>query len=105
MPAIGRLDGVSGRKRGSRNKKSLTIQEKALQLGINPLEVVLHFAAGHHSYLDLPPISSEMRLKAALELLPYFYPKHAQIQVNTTVQNPLRDPCQELSDEELREDD
>lgn len=82
---------TGGRKRGSRNKSSLSILEKAQKLNIDPLEILLCFAAGDWKSLGYESektivrskdveneqyvIEPSTRMRAAAEACQYLYPK------------------------------
>lgn len=104
MAGLGRRDGVSGRRKGSPNKKTLALMEKAQALGIDPFEILLLFAKGDCVALGYPPgsIDPVSRLKAASDACQYLYPKRKAIQLDDG-RNPAEDPLPGLSDEELDE--
>jgi hypothetical protein len=81
----------AGRKKGTPNRKTHEAQELAKKLGIDPFEILLHFAAGNWEKLgytsprrivsagmgvtiEIDQISPEMRVKAALEASKYVRP-------------------------------
>jgi hypothetical protein len=77
----------SGRKKGTPNKNTLPLEQKAQKLGIEPFEVLLLFAKGDVvglGYSDLIPdyptignmvITPDQRLRAAIAACQYLYPK------------------------------
>ncbi len=82
----------SGRKKGTRNKESIPLWEKAKELGIDPFEVLLHFTNGNWKQLgypgptetkylrdgtsyESPIITPDMRLRASSEACQYIHPK------------------------------
>jgi hypothetical protein len=114
MAGRGRHDGV-GRQKGTPNKKSLALLERAQALGVDPFEVLLRFAKGDWQGLgyDSPTeiimtktgpmekdrITPDHRLSAASQACQYLYPKRKAIEVT---EKPDEDrPLQYLSNEEL----
>lgn len=100
----------SGRKKGSINKKSVLLIEKAQGLGIDPFEILLYFAAGDWKALGYAKektdsgqylIEPSVRMKAAGEACQYIHPKLKQIE--STIKRDLIEerPLKDLSDEEL----
>lgn len=88
----------AGRKKGTPNKDSLPLEQKAKELGIDPFEILLRFAAGdweglgydNECYISenaggstkigytIPP---ELRSKAAAEASQYLYPKKKALEI------------------------
>lgn len=117
MAGHGRRDGKSGRKKGSPNKKSLPLAAKAQELGVDPFEILLLFAAGDWDKLGYASetftiyskdfsneeytIQPSVRAKAAAEACQYLHPKRKAIEIREG--KDLTDPCEEYSDEELDE--
>ena len=66
----------SGKKKGTPNKASLRVAEKAALLGIDPATVLLFFAAGRWQELGYTQdvITPEMRIKAAGDVMKYIAP-------------------------------
>lgn len=85
-----------GRPKGSQNKIKTAASEIADKLGINPLEVLLYFAANDWESLDydgptitrviegqaveIERISPETRLNAAKEAVKYMYPTQKAVE-------------------------
>ena len=92
---------TGGRQKGTPNKKTQEAQELAEKLGINPLEILLHFAAGNYQELGLvehkeirtkdgavifePTISPELRQKSAKDACEYLVPKLKAIEHSGSV--------------------
>lgn len=79
---MGKVPG-SGRKKGSRNRRTFDAQELARRLDVDPLEVLLLAAKGDKKRLKLKKddtISLEDRLYAARAAAPYLYPKKKAIE-------------------------
>lgn len=75
-PGIPRTPG-SGRRKGTPNKASLKVEEKAALLGIDPTTVLLFFAAGRWQELgcaSADEVTMDHRLKASSELMKYIAP-------------------------------
>lgn len=100
----------SGRKKGTTNKNSLPLKEKAQALGVDPFEILLHFASGNWKALGYEDeknlageylIQPQVRMKAAGDACQYLHPKLKQ--VDAVIKNsPLDDrPLEHMSDEEL----
>lgn len=109
----------SGRKRGQPNKASLPLLEKARELGIDPFEILLKFAAEDWKGLGYPArtkisytsagiefeefiIKPELRGKCAAEACQYIHAKRKSIE--TTVDASLLEKVKEMeskSEEEL----
>lgn len=86
-----------GRKKGTPNKKSTLIEEKCKELGCDPAEILMRFCLNDEKGLgytgprikmapggvviEEPWITSEMRLKAASELMEYLYAKRKAVEV------------------------
>ncbi len=107
---------AGGRKKGTPNKKTEALLDKAKALGIDPFEVVLLFAKGDWKSLGydnecwfketaegevkmgyvIPP---ELRAKMAADACQYLHPKRKAIEIRPALD--LDDPCDDLSDEEL----
>lgn len=107
-----------GRRKGTPNKKAIPLAEKAQALGIDPFEILLHFAAGDWKTLGYESetvikyskdfqneeytIQPAVRAKAAAEACQYLHPKRKAIEVKDT-RDLSEDPCEEYTDEELDE--
>lgn len=81
----------AGRKKGTPNKKTQELRDLAEQLGVNPFQILLHFAAGDWQALGYPDatvtkvtqngvftedrISPELRSSSAREACKYLYPQ------------------------------
>ncbi len=106
----------SGRKKGTPNKSSLPLKEKAEKLGIDPYEVLLLFASGDWKKLGYDAekvikyskdcqneeftIQPAVRAKAAGEACKYLYPTLKSTEGTVKVLTPDR-PLKYLTDEEL----
>ena len=95
-----RAPGV-GRKKGTPNKNSFNAIEIAEKLGVNPLEILLRFAAGdwknlgyeNECYFSEKPdgsvkmgyvITPEVRTKAASEATKYLFPQRKAVEVSNS---------------------
>lgn len=88
---------TGGRKKGTPNKNTQELIELSDQLGINPFEILLHFAAGNYAELGLKEYQTksagmgktfmelsvlpEMRLDAAYKASQFLYPKRKAAEV------------------------
>lgn len=89
----------AGRKKGTPNKSTSHLHELAEELGVNPFEVLLHFAKRDHVALGIPEytfkvagkgqdattieeptISPELQQKAAKDACEYLFPKLKSIE-------------------------
>jgi hypothetical protein len=87
----------AGRKAGTPNKPTQELKELAEKLGVNPFEILLHFAKGDYEALGLPEsvvasytkdgdplpkpsISPELRQKSAKDACEYLFPKLKQVE-------------------------
>lgn len=92
----------SGRKKGSPNKDSLPLEQKARELDVDPFLILLLFAKGDWESLgyktatrtmcsksgetyEVDSVTADHRLKAAGEACQYLYPKRKAIQMLTTI--------------------
>jgi len=96
---VGRRSG--GRPKGSPNKNRLTLHEMAAKLGIDPFEVILHFAKGDWKALGYAGeliekhskdctnyeyvIDPSVRAKMAAEAAGYLWPKLRAVEHSGTV--------------------
>lgn len=86
---------TGGRTKGTPNKSGKPLKDLADQLGVDPFQILLHFAAGDYEALgyvrpdafddpnDLSKsvnITPEVRLKAASEAASYLYPKRKALE-------------------------
>lgn len=88
---------LGGRSKGTPNKKTKDLMEKAEQLGVDPFEILLRFAAGDWKGLGyktkdtlesagmgriikVDRISADLRKSAAAAAMPYLYPKRKAIE-------------------------
>lgn len=82
----------AGRKPGTPNKKSLQLEERAAELGVDPFLFLAHFmmgdtkSLGEEPFVDdetgeetYPKIPLEDRREAAKELMPYLYGKRKPV--------------------------
>lgn len=89
-----------GRQKGTPNKESLPLEQKAKDLGVDPFDILLKFAAGNWKdlgyenecyFMEKPDgavkmgytITPEMRLKAASEACQYLLPKKKAVELST----------------------
>lgn len=111
-----------GRKKGDPNKKTEVLQDKAKELGIDPFEILLHFANGDWEALGykesfeykytpsgarymVDVIPAELRCKAAADACQYLHPKRKAID-HTDMSRPWENrPNENVTDEELRLED
>lgn len=94
-------DEKAGRKKGTPNKDSLPLEEKAKSLGIDPFEILLLFAGGKWKELGYDnevyhsekadgsvkmgyTITPEMRLKASSEACQYLLPKKKAVELSNS---------------------
>lgn len=90
----------AGRRAGTPNRATQTLQEIADSLGVNPFQILLYFAKGDYEALglmkpsqklydengeelniEIPQISLELRQKSAKDACEYLYPKRKSIEV------------------------
>lgn len=87
---------IGGRGKGTPNKDTQTLQEKAKELGCDPFVVLMHFAKGDYEALgyreyetktfkdgstcEMLTISPELRQKSASDAAQYLYPKRKAIE-------------------------
>lgn len=92
----------SGRKKGSRNKKTAAVKEFLEDMGFNPVERLANFARGDHVALDLEyAIPLDIQIRCLIELLKYVHPQLKSIEGNITTTIDDERPLEHLSDEEL----
>lgn len=108
----------SGRKKGTPNKDVLPLEQKAQELGVDPFEILLHFASGNWKALgydaetrtyftaagieaEEPIIKPEHRLKAATEACSYIHAKRKAVEMKVELDPNDDRPLRDLSDEEL----
>lgn len=88
-----------GRVKGTPNKKSLHLNERAKELGVDPFKILLHFAAGDYEALGYKEIETkydaqgkeisnlvitpELRCQAAEKACQYLYPKRKAVEIST----------------------
>lgn len=107
----------AGRKKGTPNKNSLPLMEKAQKLGVDPFEVLLMFCKGDWDGLgyfsstitkfgkggetyEVDTVTADQRLKAAAEACKYLYPTLKSTEGTVKVVTNDR-PLKYLTDEEL----
>jgi DNA-binding ferritin-like protein len=81
----------AGRKVGSVTKKTREIAEKAVTLGVTPLEYML-------SILRDESMPTESRFEAAKAAAPYVHPKLSNVELNASVSLSHEDALKQLSD-------
>lgn len=90
----------SGRKKGVVNKKTMDARALAEKLGVDPLEILFHFASRNWQALGYDSencvkitkegtvlterITPEMRLQAAKEAVRYIYPQTKAVELSGT---------------------
>jgi hypothetical protein len=89
-----------GRKKGTPNKDSLSIEQKAQELGFDPLKVLIHFAQGDWKSLGYDSevyhmekadgsinmgfvITPNMRMTATETIMKYIYPQKKAVELST----------------------
>ncbi len=93
---------IGGRQKGTPNKKTVQLKERAQRLGFDPFEMLLRVAKGDWQGLELDgPISIELRVRAACEACKYLYPQRKAIEVSDERDPNLNRPYKNLSNEEL----
>ena len=65
------------------------MHDKAVELGVDPFEVLLLFAKGDTKALNEPYIDPALRLRAACEAAEYLYPKRRSIELSGGTDSPL----------------
>lgn len=90
MPAPKGHARYGGRKKGQPNKDRFNLAERAKELGVDPFEILLRFAAGDwkslgYAFAEDPQsgkhtIDPSVRSKAASEACQYLYPKKKSIE-------------------------
>ena len=82
MPFEKGMEKQGGRRKGSKNKRSLLPMHRAEELGVDPFELLLYFAKGDAEKLGYKSISIDLRLIAIKEACQYIYSKKKAIEVN-----------------------
>lgn len=94
---------AGGRQKGTPNKDTLQLEDKAKALGCDVFETAIYFASGNWKalgyesevyHMEKPDgavtmgfvITPQMRLLAIKELLQYIYPKKKTVEVGTSSQ-------------------
>lgn len=70
----------SGRKKGTPNKSTLSLEQKCIEKGIDPFELLLEYVT--------EPCPMELRFKALQEICSYLYPKRKAIEHSGEIKNP-----------------
>lgn len=108
----------SGRKKGTPNKKSISLIEKAEDYGVDPFEILLMYAKGDWQGLGYDDrsetrysksgepyyvmnITTEHRLRAASEACQYLHPKRKALEIKEDLDPDEDRPLRHLTDEEL----
>lgn len=90
---------TGGRAKGTPNKRTQDLLQKTEELGVDPFEILLHFAAGNWEELgydsptrqivaqggeviDIDTIPPELRQKAAHDACPYLFPKRKAVDMS-----------------------
>ena len=101
-----------GRKKGTANKSSLPLLEKADALGIDPFEILLYFAKGDWKKLgykkktkeigigmgntiEVDVIEPELRASAAKSACEYIHPKRKALDISST--NPILSGAEKIT--------
>ena len=100
-----------GRKKGTANKSSLPLLEKANALGIDPFEILLYFAKGDWKKLGyskgkrkvsagmttimVDVIEPELRASAAKSACEYIHPKRKALDISST--NPILSGAEKIT--------
>lgn len=94
----GQTNNPNGRPKGSVNKKTQELMDKAAELGVNPFEILLLFAKGDYEALGYEKyqfkrfgenvveeltISPDLRAKCAEKACEYLYSKRKAIEIET----------------------
>lgn len=84
----------SGRKKGSANKRTREIADRAAEEGITPLEYMLELmrAPSDHEDPKIQAVRETMRFEAAKAAAPYIHPKLAAIKHTSADGKPLQAP-------------
>ncbi len=92
-----------GRKAGTPNKKTQSLEDKAREMEVDPFEILLRVAKGDWRGLGYKEnvISLETRLKAASEACTYLFPKRKAIQITAPFDPDVDRPLKGWSDEDL----
>lgn len=124
MRGMARPEGA-GRKKGTPNKKTQTLLEKCEEIGCDPFEVLMRFAAGDWKGLgykctcyasnpkcitaednlpahkktkcDCEPISKELRQKSAKDACEYVHPKRKALEIETNGETGFKIVVQDYS--------
>ena len=95
---------TGGRIKGTPNKSTQALYERAEALGVDPFEILLYFAKGDERSLGynseqyreteygkvvVVRITPEMRIRAAAEACQYLYPKRKAIEISGNEGGPL----------------
>lgn len=100
------LPKTGGRKKGSPNKRTRELIERADAIGVDPFEILLRFAKGDWKGLgyesetmtkiaaggvkvEIERIDPELRMKAAAEAAQYLYPKRKAIELKSDQESPI----------------
>lgn len=94
-----------GRQKGTPNKRTTELAQKAEELNIDPFEVILLYAkrdwkalgftsptvtkASKNGTYEVDTISAEMQLSAASEAAQYLYPKRKATEISGDPENPI----------------
>jgi hypothetical protein len=76
---------IPGRKKGSKNRKTVALESIASRLNVNPFEVLCLFAKGDWKklgYLNPDAVTPHDRLSAAAEACGYLYSKKKSIEIS-----------------------
>lgn len=80
----------AGRRKGTPNKETLTIQQLCEKHGVSPIEVLIELCGPEHE--------TEMRFSAAKEVSQYLYPKRRAIEIDANVNMELAKKAEEYAE-------
>lgn len=106
MPKLPGSPKFGGRTKGTPNKKTQALLDRAKELGIDPFEILLYAAGNKWARLGycsgtlrrkgddgktytVDRIPLELRIIAAKEACQYIYPKRKAIEISTDEKNPI----------------
>lgn len=109
-----------GRAKGTPNKPSQTLIDKAKELDCDPFEILILFAKGDWKALgydsrtvtkytkngqsyEVDTVTAEQRLNGAAQACQYLHPKRKALEGNIEVIGDFERPLKDLSDDELDE--
>lgn len=75
--------GNPGRKKGTKNRKTVMVEEIAARLEVDPFEVLCLFTKGDFATLGLEKVTGDQMLRAAEEAASYLYSKKRSVELST----------------------